>query len=89
MATIQNVRIIPFLLIVHKLANRLLPFLYVVAVDDVDSYCVPDNGDAPAYMNVAESGWKFNRLEDCCWNHFQWAFRECIGDQFDEVSSCP
>ena len=59
----------------------------IQTVDDVDSYCVPDDGKAPSYMNAVESGWKFNRLEDCCWTHFQWAFRECIGDQFDEVSS--
>ena len=37
-------------------------------------------------MNVVEAAWKFDKLEDCCWSHFQWAFRECIGDKFDEVS---
>jgi hypothetical protein len=89
MATIQNVRIIkslPFRLhILHLFSNLLTPSIQ--PVDDVNSYCVPDDGKAPAYMNAVESGWKFNRLEDCCWTHFQWAFRECIGDQFDEVSS--
>ncbi len=35
-------------------------------------------------MNAIESGWKFDKLEDCCWSHFQWAFRECIGDKWGE-----
>jgi len=37
-------------------------------------------------MITSAEHWKHHRIIDCCWENFQWVFRECMGDVYGEIT---
>lgn len=38
-----------------------------------------DDGNQPAYMTDNAVNYLFSQLEDCCMEHYQWMYNDCVG----------
>ena len=56
-----------------------VPASYYPDFSSDDNFCVNDE-NAPAYMETSPFVWKHQTLAECCWQNFQWKFKECMGD---------